>query len=1040
MPDKTKSLDPVQPVRIDRFILLERIGAGGMGEIYSAYDDRLDRKVAIKLVRTGLDRAARAEKRLLREARTLARLSHPNVVQVYEAGVVAGRVFIAMEFIRGKNLRQWLDEQKGLPRRVLQRAILRHFTAAGRGLEAAHKAGLTHRDFKPENVLVGDDGRVRVVDFGLARALAAPPLESGPGETAATAMFEASTIDFNRQFSGEKESAPGRAQQAQQSITGLADGTLSPIHSERTCDTAEMVHPSASDRDGAKVDLRPEIPKLSKAALALTTPGTLVGTPRYMAPEQLHVLPADSRSDQFSFCVALYEALYGQRPFAGDNFADLMHSVESGQIRPPPRGADVPAPVRKALWRGLSTERAERFPSMGELLAAIEEGPKRRSQRRMGALFSVAVLVVAGLFSLWSPARSPGVCASAGSELDEVWHPARKAALGTAFASTGFPDAATAWDKVDSLIDQYSDAWRSAAIDACQATLVRQTQSPDLLDRSMACLERGRGQLVALLDGLARADAQAVARSAEAAEKLPDVAICRNIDLLLTGPELPANTHVARAITTIRQSLDQAKMHKLLGRYREALRIGEDQRAAAEAIEYPPVQAETYHRIANALLHDRSAENEKRAEELLLRAVFLAESNRHDQLAVELWFNLVELARSDPANSERGQSWLERAEIAIHRIGNPAPERAWLLRQKGLLHHRDGRTREAIELLRRAVALAESNPSESHKLTWYLHALARAERKFGQTQQAEQHFERALAVADQYLGPQHPQAASVRSEFALLLVELGRIERARALLDQARATWVELQGPLHLEVGKIHRSLANVERQIGNLDRARHHVAESVRVYDHLFGPRHLGRASLYFELGALDYERRDFASALDAYQQALQIRERRMGENHVAVGLMHVNIAEALIRLSRYEQALAAVQKGRRILAAGQLRAPVIEPWTLSVLGQALLGQGRMASAISRLEDSVAQFDAISNHPGERAAALWALARALRARGAWPDKRTRNLAERARALYESRGQVGEFERQAITRWLGEDTTTEFNNQRARKTNARIEQ
>ncbi|MEM9489961.1 MAG: serine/threonine-protein kinase, partial [Myxococcota bacterium] len=160
---------PLKPVTIGRFTLLEQIGAGGMGEIYTAYDDQLDRKVAIKLVRSGADSADRADQRLLREAKILARLSHPNIVQVYEAGAVGDRVFIAMELIRGTTLTRWLDSQSDRPRHDRQIAILRQFVAAGRGLEAAHQTDLAHRDFKPDNVLVGDDGRVRVVDFGLAR-------------------------------------------------------------------------------------------------------------------------------------------------------------------------------------------------------------------------------------------------------------------------------------------------------------------------------------------------------------------------------------------------------------------------------------------------------------------------------------------------------------------------------------------------------------------------------------------------------------------------------------------------------------------------------------------------------------------------------------------------------------------------------------------------------------------------------------------------------------------------------------------------------
>ncbi len=216
---------------VGRYVILDRIGAGGMGVVYAAYDPELDRRVALKLLRT--DRfAAPGHLRLLREAKALARLTHPNVVAVHDAGTFGDQVFVAMELVEGETLRQWLEAGARSWREVLDRLL-----AAGRGLAAAHAAGLVHRDFKPENVLLGRDGRVRVVDFGLAKALA---------------------------------------------------------------DAAE--EPAAPDSGG-------------ELASPLTEWGAVLGTPAYMAPEQIRGIAADARSDQFSFCVALYEALYGERPF-----------------------------------------------------------------------------------------------------------------------------------------------------------------------------------------------------------------------------------------------------------------------------------------------------------------------------------------------------------------------------------------------------------------------------------------------------------------------------------------------------------------------------------------------------------------------------------------------------------------------------------------------------------------------------------------------------------------------------------------------------
>ncbi len=220
-------------VVVGRFRLLQRLGEGGMGTVYAAFDDRLDRKIAVKLIRPSRLEGAEVRERTLREARALARVSHPNVVHVYEVGEIEEQLFVAMEFLSGPTLRAWLDAQPRPWREVLQ-----VFAQAGEGLAAAHAQGIVHRDFKPHNAMLGADGRVRVLDFGLARL-------------------------------GEVEMARTEG--------GVRQG------------------------DGA-----------------LTMTGAVLGTPAYMPPEQWTSGQVGVHSDQFSYCVALFEALYGYRPFAGE--------------------------------------------------------------------------------------------------------------------------------------------------------------------------------------------------------------------------------------------------------------------------------------------------------------------------------------------------------------------------------------------------------------------------------------------------------------------------------------------------------------------------------------------------------------------------------------------------------------------------------------------------------------------------------------------------------------------------------------------------
>jgi len=340
------------PTRLGRYHVLERLGSGGMGVVFAAYDPDLDRKVAVKLLR--VDRpGSDSQLRLLREAQALARLSHPNVVQVHDAGTLGDQVFVAMEFVRGHDLRAWLT---GPPRP--QADILRMFVAAGHGLAAAHDAGLVHRDFKPENVLVGADGRARVADFGLAR--------HGP-------------------------------------------------------DVAPDAHSNADDADAR--------PPQTALDVSLTATGAVLGTPAYMSPEQHLGQPADARSDQFAFCVALWEALYDQRPFVGDTYVELRTSVLAGTLVPPPAGTRVPRRLGELLRRGLATEPGQRHASMHALLEALVRDPARARRRWLaGAVLSTMALGTAFAFADWR-ASAANVCSGGADELASTWNDERRAAL-----------------------------------------------------------------------------------------------------------------------------------------------------------------------------------------------------------------------------------------------------------------------------------------------------------------------------------------------------------------------------------------------------------------------------------------------------------------------------------------------------------------------------------------------------------------------------------------------------------------------------------
>jgi serine/threonine protein kinase/Tol biopolymer transport system component len=373
--------------QLGRYRVLRWLGRGGMGEVYEGYDPELDRRVALKLLRTHSNEDATAQRRLSREARTLARLHSPNVVAALDVGVFGGQLFLVMELVEGPTLASWL-----LLKPRDWREVLDMFLGAGEGVAAAHQVDVIHRDFKPQNVLIGADGKPRVSDFGLAR------------ET---------------------------------------DDVLVPAETDPAADPEPEPDGRAANATGT------ETLSVTGAAPPLTRTGMVIGTPRYMAPEQFLRRPLDARVDQFSFCVALYEALYGDHPFTsqpsttGGRLANLrrrrstpavpvpaapVESLETlrtavlgGRPIPTPRDARVPHAIAAVLRRGLARDPDDRFPTLSELLSALRRAARVRGRRLVAAAAAVVLLAAGGAavgVSSWY-ARDPKIVQPVG--VPEDW-------------------------------------------------------------------------------------------------------------------------------------------------------------------------------------------------------------------------------------------------------------------------------------------------------------------------------------------------------------------------------------------------------------------------------------------------------------------------------------------------------------------------------------------------------------------------------------------------------------------------------------------
>lgn len=345
------------PEAIGRYRVDRLLGAGGMGVVYACYDSRLERRVAVKLLRG--DRVQGelevAGERLREEAKITARLAHPNVVTIYEVGDWEGGVYIAMELVDGPSLDVWMREVARPWREVLTM-----FFQAGRGLAAAHAAGLIHRDFKPANVLVGGT-RARVGDFGLARI-----------GSVAVSGHTPEDRDVLSTDPGPGESAPSMPVDTSMPPGPTGGGVLADTTpQERLLETgslADVLSTVRGDDSLAGVTLGGDGPLT--VPNGVTSTGHFVGTPAYMAPEQFSGGTADPRTDQFAYCVALYEGLYGHRPFVGETASAIAEAVVAGKLRREGRNR-VPLWLRNIIIRGLEVEPERRHESIKSLLAAI---------------------------------------------------------------------------------------------------------------------------------------------------------------------------------------------------------------------------------------------------------------------------------------------------------------------------------------------------------------------------------------------------------------------------------------------------------------------------------------------------------------------------------------------------------------------------------------------------------------------------------------------------------------------------------------------
>src|SRR5580704_5613580 len=581
-----------------RFVVGRLLGAGGMGEVYEAYDAELDRSIALKVLRPELaGHAAKLADRLVRESRMMAKIVDPAVITVHDVGRDRDAVFIAMELVRGTTLRAYVAS-----RTRRWREIVALYERASRGLAAAHAVGVIHRDFKPDNVLVELSGdavqRVVVTDFGIARAAAAP------------------------------------------------DGD---------------------------------------AEVQLTAPGAAIGTPAYMAPEQLAGASVDARADVFAFSVSLWEALFGKRPFAGATVA----AIRDAMSRPPRAPGGVPRRLVRALERGLAIDPAARWPAMADLareLAAIL-ARRRRAQVGVAALGLVA-LGIAGSLAL-ARATHTDPCAIGAAELDAAYRD-RRGELASALA--GDPPSLAA---VIVRFDHTDEAWRATHAATCHAE-----RMPIQPATTSACLDARRIELAGVVDDLVH-DGPRHARMYGGL--VGDPTQCARPAAGLLAARVPDDPVLRRIVTALRYRLFDGEAARDRQEYAAATAAARQLVAIAPHV-WPMVHAEALYLLGTTL---SMSESDAVAVPVLHEAVVVAAASHDDYIEANGWIQLAMASTTDAGDAVRGLEYTTYANAALDRLGRPRDLVALYDYIRGASLVDLHRSAEAETALRESVSIAE---------------------------------------------------------------------------------------------------------------------------------------------------------------------------------------------------------------------------------------------------------------------------------------------------------------------------------------------
>lgn len=944
---------------IGRYVVLERIGQGGMGAVYASYDPELDRRVALKVLRragpsgTDAEDDPAAAARLLGEARALARLQHANVLRVYDVGTDRGQVFVTTELLVGADVAAWAVSR---PRTWSE--IVGVFLAIGQGLAAAHAEGLVHCDVKPSNMMVCDDGRVLLVDFGIAA--------EAPG---------------------------GEGQVLDSGVLDVAPGALRRLR-------------AAAGRQ--------DVP-------AGGTPGTPgAGTPGYMAPEQERGERVTPAADVYAYCLSLSRVLFGRAP--GDPELPSKAGAAAGAapaggsvFAPPALPLAVARRLRGTIDRGLGAEPAGR-PAMAEILAVLR-ALRARGRRRLLAIAGVAA--AAGLFTfargLFAPPES---CFGGEARFAAVWNDKSRQALASRFASGAgsggglnelFAASRTAIEHYGREWSDQGEAWCREGRSGASSAL--------LLDLRGACLDQRLRELEASLALATSRRELEPARVADLFAGLVPIAVCADTRALRAPAEVELDPAQQAELEELRRGQAALRALWTAGVMREGRDALPPLLERARRLGHLPLAAELLYQrgvFEDALVDENAAAT-------LEEAALTAGASRHDRANAEALIRLVRVAGLRQERFAEAQRFAELARAALAGLGRPGLLSAELDDYEGLIARQQGDYARALELHERALSARRLELGENHPGLATSH-LRLGNLLDDQDRQAEarRHLEKALEIQLAVLGPAHPAIAETYTRLGTLAREEGRLEEARDFHEKALALRRRVLGDERPPVAESRTYLGELAALRGDLELARGEFQAAAAILVRELGADHsrLGvllatEASAFTEAG-LDRE------AVAPYSRALAIFEKSLGAAHPQVGVLAYNLGAVHLRLGEFPAALEAFRRAAAIFTASVGQESSLYWNARGGQGEALERLGQDAEARVLLE---AVLEADRRLAGDarrgakfRADTAFALARLLLR--SHIVARARELAATARELYLESPEGSRRELAELDGWL----------------------